>query len=284
MQVSEDDEEVALSTNVLFGVQSVYMKDKKLTGLYYDIAMGSLYFADVNRKENLDILVLGMGTGTYATQSNRYFDNLNIEGVEIDDKIIDLSRKYFDLDERVKVTSYDGRAFLNATEKKYDIIMVDAYQDITIPFQMSSIEFFNLVKSHLNDDGVMVVNINMRSEKKGSINDYLQDTIANAFDFVYTMKVENSTNKELFASNNPRMLDVFKENEELETNESLKNLALNIESGLEKYEAGDYILTDDKAPVELLGIDLIDDLIKNEVDYYREIYKEKGIEGLMEEL
>lgn len=284
LQVSEDDEEVALSTNVLFGVQSVYMKDKKLTGLYYDIAMGSLYFADVNRKENLDILVLGMGTGTYATQSNRYFDNLNIEGVEIDDKIIDLSRKYFDLDERVKVTSYDGRAFLNATEKKYDIIMVDAYQDITIPFQMSSIEFFNLVKSHLNDDGVMVVNINMRSEKKGSINDYLQDTIANAFDFVYTMKVENSTNKELFASNNPRMLDVFKENEELETNESLKNLALNIESGLEKYEAGDYILTDDKAPVELLGIDLIDDLIKNEVDYYREIYKEKGIEGLMEEL
>ena len=35
--------------------------------------------------------------------------------------------------------------------------MVDAYQDITIPFQMSSVEFFTLVREHLNENGVMVV-------------------------------------------------------------------------------------------------------------------------------
>ncbi len=45
--------------------------------------------------------------------------------------------------------------------------MVDAYQDITIPFQMSTIEFFTMVKQHLNDDGVMVVNMNMRSTQGG---------------------------------------------------------------------------------------------------------------------
>ena len=36
----------------------------------------------------------------------------------------------------------DGRAYLTASEEKFDVIMVDAYQDITIPFQLSSREFF----------------------------------------------------------------------------------------------------------------------------------------------
>ena len=35
--------------------------------------------------------------------------------------------------------------------------MVDAYQDITIPFQMSSVEFFTEVYEHLAPGGVMVV-------------------------------------------------------------------------------------------------------------------------------
>ena len=43
-------------------------------------------------------------------------------------------------------------------------------------------------------------------------------------------------------------------------------------------------MTDDKAPVELLGMRVIDEMIKDEVAYYKEIYKKEGIEGLMESL
>ena len=151
LQVYENENEVALSTNVLFGVQSVYMKQDTLTGMYYDYAMAAPLMLDGRDVEDMDVLILGMGTGTYATQCRKYLGNMNIEGVEIDDKIIDLSRQYFSLSEEIPVTSYDGRAFLNAIDKKYDVIMVDAYQDITIPFQMSSVEFFSLVKDHLKE-------------------------------------------------------------------------------------------------------------------------------------
>ncbi|MBQ2627367.1 MAG: fused MFS/spermidine synthase, partial [Eubacterium sp.] len=84
LQVKEDDQSIALSTNVLFGVQSILMKNSALTGMYYDYAMASLYMADVQNKDHLDVLILGNGTGTFATQSERYFENLTIEGVEID--------------------------------------------------------------------------------------------------------------------------------------------------------------------------------------------------------
>ena len=43
-------------------------------------------------------------------------------------------------------------------------------------------------------------------------------------------------------------------------------------------------MTDDKAPVELLGMKQIDSIIKDEVQYYKEIYRSQGIEGLINSL
>lgn len=281
LQVKEDDESIILSTNVLFGVQSIYKKDDGLTGMYYDYAMAAPLMAGVNDNESTDILILGMGTGTYALQCKKYFENVVIEGVEIDEKITALAKEYFELPEDVKVTTYDGRAYLNAIDKKYDVIMVDAYQDITIPFQMSSVEFFTLVKEHLNEDGVMVVNMNMRGQNDGNINQYLADTISNVFDNVYTVDVHGSTNMELFASNSDNMLKEMSDNMTKLEDDELTEMTVQVFSDLSKYEPGNYLMTDDKAPVELLSMKVIDDIIKEEVNYYRNIYEEQGIKGLL---
>ena len=239
LQVYENDERVALSTNVLFGIQSVYMKQDELTGMYYDYAMAAPLMLKDKAADQMDVLILGMGTGTYATQCRKYFGDMNIEGVEIDEKITDLSRKYFSLSEDVPVTTYDGRAFLNASQKAYDVIMVDAYQDITIPFQMSS---------------------------------------------EVIVDVAGSSNRELFASDDPDIgKNLTKHTGEL-TNANLKNMMQEVASNLTEYQKGNYILTDDQAPVELLGMQVIDELIKDEVQYYKDIYKERGIKGLMESL
>nr|MCR5181851.1 spermidine synthase [Clostridia bacterium] len=42
-----------------------------------------------------------------------------------------------------------------------------------------------------------------------------------------------------------------------------------------------YIWTDDKAPVELIGMRTIDLLISDEVEYYREVFREEGIKGIL---
>ena len=292
LQVKEDDKQAALSTNVLFGIQSIYMKDGGLTGLYYDTAMAAPLMSEGDDITKKNMLILGMGTGTYAKQCKAYFPGIKVEGVEIDDKITDLAHKYFDLDDDIKVTTYDGRAFLNSLKGanrkssdsavKYDVIMVDAYQDITIPFQMSTVEFFTLVKNSLAPDGVMVVNMNMHSDKKGSINECLCDTIASVFSNVYTVKVDGTTNRELFASDLSGMPDrLYSASQKLEDND-LKALMEDIYMRMERYEGGENILTDDKAPVELLGMQIIDDLISEELTYYKKRFKEDGIKGLID--
>lgn len=295
LQVKETPRQVILSTNVLFGVQSVLEKEDSLTGMYYDYAMAAPVMAYAATRsdeaepdsDRLKVLILGMGTGTFFHQCETYFgpDRLDMTGVEIDEKITALARRYFDLPDSARVTTYDGRAYLNVDKNKYDVIMVDAYQDITIPFQMSSAEFFMLVKDHLTDRGVMVVNMNMKTGTAGGINDYLQDTVASVFPHVCTADVSGNTNRELFASTRPFDREAFlASSSSLCKDWSFNTFMRTMSADLKPYTGRDRILTDDKAPVELLSMKAIDEIIQEELSYYKDLYRREGLQGIMEDL
>ena len=138
LQVTENKDSVVLSTNVAFGVQSIYMKNRTLSGLYYDYAlMAPLFIKNTSVDKDFNVLVLGMGTGTYAKECKYFYPGSHIDGVEIDQKIVDLSKKYFDLkNNEADIFVNDGRTFLMGSEAgKYDVIMVDAYHASNTPFE-----------------------------------------------------------------------------------------------------------------------------------------------------
>ena len=239
--------------------------------MYYDYALAAPLMAGITEDKPGNILILGLGTGTFAKYCSEYFPGCSIEGVEIDEKIANLATEYFELPDSVQVSVYDGRSYLAASDKKYDVIMVDAYQDITIPFQMSSREFFMEVADHLNPDGVMVVNMNMKSSSKDSINDYLCDTMGSVFQYVYTVPVSGGTNCEVFAFQNPEVMETFDLGRSSLTDTDLSDMMENGSRELSLRESKDLILTDDKAPVELLGMRVLDEIIEEELGYYREL-------------
>lgn len=277
LQVKETDESVVLSTNVAFGVQSIMMKGGGLTGMYYDYALAAPMMAEDCR----DVLILGLGTGTFATQCLKYFPGCSVTGVEIDEKIVALSREYFGLPEEVEAVVGDGRAYLTDSGM-YDVIMVDAYQDITIPFQMSSVEFFTEVREHLEPGGVMVVNMSMRSESEGSMNEYLMDTIASVFPYCATVKVSGGSNLELFATADEGGFERLSGRiDALGEDDPLNAIMGRVEAGLVPVEGGELILTDDKAPVELLGMRVLDEMISSELETLRGQIKENGIMSLL---
>lgn len=59
---------------------------------------------------------------------------------------------------------------------------------------------------------------------------------------------------------------------------------LSVAEGLTPYSGGGNIFTDDRAPVELLGMGVIDELISDELGYYKQVFHEKGLFGLISEL
>ena len=276
LQVKETPDKIIFSTNVLFGVQSLKVKGGGLTGMYYDYALAALVLTDCKK-----ILILGMGTGTFAEQCRKYFPAAQIVGVEIDEKITALAKKYFALPNDVEVVTYDGRAFLQADKNIYDVILVDAFQDISPPFQMSSIEFFSLVKNHLDKNGVMVVNMNMRASDAGNINEYLIDTIGKIFPAVKIVDAHGVTNRILFAAAEEKILNNLRARAEALDDEKISRLMIHIAETWKTPALGENILTDDRSPVELLSMRALDNLIQQNLQRYKEIYRREGLDGVL---
>ena len=288
LQVSEDKDSVILSTNVAFGVQSIYKKNSILTGMYYDYAlMAPFFMKDTGFDKQMDMLILGLGTGTYAKQCKRFFPNTSTDGVEIDKKITELSKKYFELkDDEANIFINDGRTFLSSKDvRDYDLIMVDAYHDITIPFHMSTQEFFTEVRKHLKPGGVLVININMRSDQNTEITEYLTQTVKSVMKKVYKYDLTDGTNTIVFASDDESCEINYRANIGIMNGTSpLKNISATVSKNLREVTESGLVFTDEVAPVEMLGQKVLDDIVKKELDYYKERIKSKGLRGIFDVL
>lgn len=263
--VKEKDGMRTLSTHVLLGTQSMYLPKPGLTGLYYDLALLSYLLVNPDPANGrLPVLVLGFATGTFAKLSRHFFPESQIDGVEIDPEIIKLGREYFDLnDNDAQVFVEDGRVFLTRTEKKYQVIFLDAFQDVTYPFHMATREFFIELAKNLENDGVLAININMRSQQRPDLCDCLSNTLAGIFPAVILCEHPHYYNRILFAAKNPELPDLFAERlTKLAESHPLHALAAGVKPIKRLAGNSQFILTDDFAPVELVGFRMLNQQIK----------------------
>ena len=100
-------------------------------------------------------LILGFGAGSLASiLRNELKMNCKITGVEIDEEVIHIAKKYFNADKinDVKIVIDDAQHFLESTNEKFDLIVIDLFQGIEIPEKFYSLEFLNLIKKVANAD------------------------------------------------------------------------------------------------------------------------------------
>lgn len=111
------------------------------------------------QKQN--ILILGGGAFTLPQYLAQVHPDARIDVVEIDPRLVDISRRHFGYQDppNVRVISQDARAFLNANTKKYDIIVVDVYSELLIPFSLSTTQYTRALKNASPHDGVILANI-----------------------------------------------------------------------------------------------------------------------------
>lgn len=112
-------------------------------------------------KEAASMLQIGMGGGNISMYLHDAMPQMQIDEVEIDPAVVDVAKEYFNFKETELLRAHviDGRKFLMNTDKKYDLILLDAYRGSFVPFHLLTVEFFEEVKKHLNPGGVVVQNI-----------------------------------------------------------------------------------------------------------------------------
>jgi spermidine synthase len=108
-----------------------------------------------------ETLMIGGAAYIYPQYYLRQYPEAKMDVVEIDPKLTELARKYFSLqdDPRLNIIHEDGRVFLNQNKKKYDVVLMDAFNSISIPPQLASKEAVEAVYNSLDDEGIVLVNI-----------------------------------------------------------------------------------------------------------------------------
>ena len=137
---------------------SVWFPNSVLTGGEWDMF---LVVPPLRARPLHDVLVLGNAGGTTARALAALYPGVAIDGVELDGTVTEAARRYLGLGSipGLHVVTADARAYLRSTDERYDLIAIDAYRQPYIPFQVTTREFFSLVRGHLTPGGAVALNV-----------------------------------------------------------------------------------------------------------------------------
>lgn len=254
--VLDSEDRLLLQYNEGLGTQSFYMKTGVLTGNYYDY----IALAPTLRPHSQSAVVLGLAGGTLTRQLVEYYPSLDITGVEIDPKIIEVAQRWFDLDSQsIQMIVDDGRNFMQASDDRYDLVFMDVFtNEYYIPWHMTTVEFFETVAAHQPQDGIITMNIGSNGEDSQLFQAMLS-TLQSVYPYVYTVPVPDSLNYAVFASRVP-----LAETQALVAISDARGPV--VKHLLQAWSAfipsrSSTLLTDDRAPVELYTEAMIWDFI-----------------------
>jgi spermidine synthase len=137
---------------------SMYLDDPYETGFLYP---NYLHLVMAAKPDTKRVLIVGLGGGTLVKRMLRDYPEIKIDVVEIDPVVVDVAKKYFDVkdDPRLRVFVEDGRGFIRRSTDTYDVIVMDAYYADSLPFHLTTEEFFKQAKARLAPDGVLAYNV-----------------------------------------------------------------------------------------------------------------------------
>ena len=205
IQVVERGSEHDLILNEGQAIHSIYDPNRLLTGGYWDYfaLTPMLGYRHWQGQRPQHVLVIGLAGGTVARVLTAAYGPVQIDGVEIDPRIIDVGRRYFAMTEpNLNAVAADGRYFLNQARTDYDLIVIDAYRQPYIPFHLTTKEFFEEARRHLSPNGVVAVNVG-RAPGDYRLVDAITGTLGDAFPEVYQQDTAGFLNTIVYATNQP---------------------------------------------------------------------------------
>ncbi len=139
------------------------------------------------------VLIIGGGAHTLPTILHADDPLLEIHVVEIDPALDAISRQYFAYQDESSIHLHyqDGRSFLNNTNESYDLIFMDAFNSLTPPFHLTSLEAVARLRANLKDGGAIIVNV--VGSQATSFLSAIQSTYSTQFPFVSVYQTNTDT-------------------------------------------------------------------------------------------
>lgn len=257
IQVLEYGDVRVLRLNEGQGMHSMYSPTLQNFHGPWEQVLAAPYFnpAPIDPAQVKSMAIVGLAAGTTARAASAVYPGIQIDGIEIDPDIVSVAQTYFDMnDPNLNVIVQDGRVGLAKSDKKYQIISVDAYRPPYIPWHMTTKEFFQIARDHLTEDGVLVINVGRSPNDRRLVNAFAA-TLSAVFPSIYVMDIPETFNSIMYATVQPTSLANLQANlANLSSRENTPALLLEpVQSALVNMQPApppDRVFTDDLAPIE----------------------------------
>ena len=107
-----------------------------------------------------EILILGLGGGSITEVVSGLWPNAQMTAVDIDCEMVNMGKKYLDLDKvkNLRIEIEDAEKFVKSTKKKYDFVLIDLYKGPKMPEQFMGKKFVEAFYQLLEKSGVAAFN------------------------------------------------------------------------------------------------------------------------------
>jgi len=184
---------------------------------------------------------------------------VQVDVYEIEEKTIEVANQYFDnaaTHPRIHTLVGDARIELKKSMQKYDVIFIDAYSGINaIPWQLTTVEFYQIVEEHLAPGGVVISNtiVNIAPGSTKVLDSYVKTqkelfgyiSVYNAVDKVAS---QTTVNAMIIAINSKKAANSVA----MKYITQDRFVKSNIDLG---YLNGGIVLRDNYAPIEYFGLE-----------------------------
>jgi spermidine synthase len=112
-------------------------------------------------------LLIGLGAASLTKFLHRHRPDAKLTVVEIEPAVVAAARQHFklpDADHRLNVVIGDGADFVAGTKQKFDLIMVDGFDEKARTGMLDSAPFYANCAALLSDQGLLVTNLLSRSK------------------------------------------------------------------------------------------------------------------------
>ncbi len=136
------------------------------------------------------VMFIGGGGYTMPRLIEHHYGDWEVEVVEIDPAVTEIAHDYLWLPLNTTIISYHEDARMKARELPkglYDMVVGDAFNDFSVPYQLTTHEFNREVKELLKPDGIYIVNIVDNIEIGNFLRSYV-NTMQNTFENVYVLR------------------------------------------------------------------------------------------------
>ncbi|HEX5364135.1 MAG TPA: fused MFS/spermidine synthase [Gallionella sp.] len=120
--------------------------------------MASLLLRSPPRK----VLLIGLGAASLTKFLYRNCPQAHLTVVEIEPGVVAAARQFFKLPEdsrRINLVIGDGVEYVLGTDKKFDLILVDGFNEHAHPGALNTLPFYQACSTRLSDKGIMAVNL-----------------------------------------------------------------------------------------------------------------------------